>query len=112
MDKSCNQSSRRPYGGRKNLGVHFSIEILSKIASSPARRRRAFSSENDGFLCVKNRDIPDFQVICSSSFRGFAKGANSGGIRACPGGVPETRLARGGGYTNFLPRALCMVENK
>ena len=40
------------------MGVQFWIEILSKIASSPARRRRAFSSENDGFLCVKKGDIP------------------------------------------------------
>ena len=59
MNESIKQaSSRRPYGGRKILGVHRSIGILSKIASSPARRRRAFSSENDGFLCVKKGDIP------------------------------------------------------
>ena len=34
------------------------MEILSKIASSPARRRRAFSSESDGSLCAKKGDIP------------------------------------------------------
>ena len=59
MNESIKQaSSRRPYGGRKILGVHLSMGILSKIVSSPARRRRAFSSENDGFLCVKKGDIP------------------------------------------------------
>ena len=59
MNESIKQaSSRRPYGGRKILGVHLSMEILSKIASSPARRRHAFISENDGFLCVKKGDIP------------------------------------------------------
>ena len=59
MNESIKQaSSRRPYGGRKILGVHLSIGILSKIASSPARRRRAFSSGNGGFLCVKKGDIP------------------------------------------------------
>ena len=40
---------RRPYGGRKILGVYFSGGFISKIVSSPARRRRAFSSKNDGF---------------------------------------------------------------
>ena len=59
MNESIKQaSSRRPYGGRKILGVQFWIEILSKIASSPARRRRAFSPEDDGSLCVKKGDIP------------------------------------------------------
>ena len=59
MNESIKQaSSRRPYGGGNILGVHLSMEILSKIVSSPARRRRAFSSENDGFLCVKKGDIP------------------------------------------------------
>ena len=58
MNESIKQaSSRRPYGGRKILGVNLSMEILSKIASSPASRRRAFSSENDDFLCVKKGDI-------------------------------------------------------
>ena len=66
MSESIKQaSSRRPYGGRKILGVHLSMEIPSKIASSPARRRRAFSSENDGFLCVKKGDIPGEFFLCT-----------------------------------------------
>ena len=68
MNQSIKQaSSRRPYGGRKHLGVHLSMEILSKIASSPARRRRAFSSENNGFLCVKTGDIPGEKCICRTT---------------------------------------------
>ena len=68
MNESIKQaSSRRPYGGRKILGVHLSMEILSKIASSPARRRRAFSSENDGFLCVKKGDIPGEIGLCRTT---------------------------------------------
>ena len=47
-----------PIRRKKILGVHLLMEILGKIASSPARRRRAFSSGNDGALCVKNCDIP------------------------------------------------------
>ena len=39
------------------------MEILSEIASSPARRRRAFSSENDGFLCVKKGDISGATLV-------------------------------------------------
>ena len=68
MNESIKQaSSRRPYGGRKNLGVHLSMGILSKSVSSPARRRRAFSSGNDGFLCVKKGDIPAEIGLCRTT---------------------------------------------
>ena len=39
------------------------MEILSKIASSPARRRRAFSSENDDSVCLKKGDIPGAMTV-------------------------------------------------
>ena len=59
MHESIKQAnSRRPYGGRKILGAHLSMKVLSKLASSPARRRRAFSSGNDDSAGLKKGDIP------------------------------------------------------
>ena len=71
FNQSVKQASRRrPYGGIKNLRVPFWRGISSEKTRSQARRRRAFSTENDGFG-VSEKVTPSRNLAFSYAFEAW-----------------------------------------